>query len=92
MIECNVMYLMKNPNEESKAQNTPMVTRQVKNRKYQIRAEKVKQDLSMKNRNCPYREAIGGLLYLSGTTRPDIVYAVNFISQENKLILHRTIG
>ncbi|GBL76994.1 Retrovirus-related Pol polyprotein from transposon RE1 [Araneus ventricosus] len=31
--------------------------------------------------HCPYREIVGALLYLSMTTRPDILYSVNCLSQ-----------
>ena len=34
--------------------------------------------------NIPYQEAIGSLLYLAQGTRPDISYAVNFLSKFNK--------
>jgi Reverse transcriptase (RNA-dependent DNA polymerase) len=39
-----------------------------------------KQDMA----NVPYQEAIGGLLYLSQGTRPDISYTVNMLSKFNK--------
>lgn len=35
------------------------------------------------NKGIPYKEAIGGLLYLSLCTRPDIAYAVNYLCQFN---------
>lgn len=38
-----------------------------------------KQDMA----NIPYREAVGGLLYLSQGTRPDIAYTVNMLSKYN---------
>ncbi|XP_072762590.1 uncharacterized protein [Anoplolepis gracilipes] len=33
--------------------------------------------------NVPYRELIGCLMYLAVTTRPDIAYAISFLSQFN---------
>lgn len=34
-------------------------------------------------RKYPYQHLIGALMYLAVTTRPDIAYAVNFMSQFN---------
>ncbi|KAK9753068.1 hypothetical protein QE152_g3694 [Popillia japonica] len=33
------------------------------------------------DKNVPYREAVGSLMFLATTSRPDIMYAVNVISR-----------
>ena len=33
--------------------------------------------------NCPYKELIGSLLFAAQLTKPDICYAVNFLSPFN---------
>ncbi|CAH2089057.1 unnamed protein product [Euphydryas editha] len=38
---------------------------------------------TLSENNCPYRELIGGLMYLSVCTRPDISYALSQLSQFN---------
>ena len=37
-------------------------------------------DLRKVEKNVPYRELVGCLLYVTQTTRPDLCYAVNFFS------------
>lgn len=64
--------------KECNAQDSPMITRQVKNR--EIKAREIQENASATN--APYREAIGCLIYLAGGTRPDISYSVNYKSRK----------
>ena len=41
------------------------------------------QELSEEDSSYPFRELIGSLMYLAVATRPDITYAVNYLSQFN---------
>ena len=72
-------YILKILNRFEMSEVKPMSTLMVK------RSEKEKNNTPI---NCeeselvvPFREAIGSLLYLSGTTRLDITYAVNVLSR-----------
>ena len=67
--------------KDCKAQRIPMVTRQVKNRELRNAENLDEQDHVLRKTKVPYREAIGSLLYLAGATRPDIAFAVNYLSR-----------
>ena len=59
--------------QDSRQHSTPMVTKG--------NSTKQSQETGITSQ-APYREAIGSLLYLSGGSRPDLSYSVNFLSRK----------
>lgn len=70
--------------EDCNAVNTPMDTNQ------KLSATMSGDDEVYEEKNFPYREAVGSLLFLAMVTRPDITFAVNILSrfQEKPLPAH----
>ena len=50
-----------------------------------ITAEKLTKSEAL-NSNIPYRQAVGSLNYLATCTRPDIAYAVNYVSRGMQIL------
>lgn len=65
--------------QDAKTVSTPMDNGIKLTKDMSTKTEEEKSEMN----NIPCRYLIGSLIYLSGATRPDITYAVNFLSQFN---------
>ena len=66
--------------EDCKSVLTPMDRNQKLSKEMESKLAKEKEQIA----NLPYMEAIGSILYVSQVSRPDISYAVNFLSRFSK--------
>ena len=77
--ECTEKILERFGISESKPHDTPMVTRQAKNKNVNNRLIRA----ANKNKiEIPYGEAIGSLLYLANVTRQNISFAVSYLERK----------
>lgn len=70
--------------KDCKPQDTPMVTRQVRRRNLKGKENTAELEKLNALTKAPYREAIGSLMYLASSTRPDIAYAVHFLARKQQ--------
>ena len=66
--------------EDCKSVLTPMDPNQKLSKEMESKSAEEKEQMA----NVPYMEAIGSILYVSQVSRPDISYAVNFLSRFSK--------
>jgi hypothetical protein len=71
--------------ENSKEVSTPMDPNVKLSKEMCPKTEKEKEEMT----RCPYQNLIDSLMYLSVSTRPDISYAVSYLSQYNICVVER---
>jgi len=67
--------------DKSYPSKTPMVVRSLEMEKYQFKPQEVGEEIL--GPKVPYLSAIGALMYLANSTRPDIAFAVNLLARHS---------
>jgi len=79
----NVIYLDQESYVDQVLKNFGMDDCKVVSTPIESKVEKVTNNIDVDLSNLPYQKLIGSLMYLAVLTRPDITFAVNYLSQFN---------